>query len=115
MIATPPIGEGVDANAFDPSSSLAFASNGEGTLTVVHEDSPDKFSVLENVTTKKSARTMALDPQTHGVDPPWETREIEPVPGRLVLFPSYVPHATQPSGLEGERISIAFDVVPTKP
>ena len=57
----------------------------------------------------------ALDPQAHGVDPPWETREIEPLPGRLVLFPSYVPHATQPSGVEGERISIAFDVVPANP
>jgi tetratricopeptide (TPR) repeat protein len=57
----------------------------------------------------------ALDPQAHGVDPPWETRAIEPVPGRLVLFPSYVPHATQPSGLEGARISIAFDVVPANP
>jgi tetratricopeptide (TPR) repeat protein len=57
----------------------------------------------------------ALDPKDHGVDPPWGTREIEPVPGRLVLFPSYVPHATQPSGVEGARISIAFDVVPVKP
>jgi tetratricopeptide (TPR) repeat protein len=57
----------------------------------------------------------ALDRQAHGVDPPWETREIEPVPGKLVLFPSYVPHATQPSGVEGARISIAFDVVPAKP
>jgi tetratricopeptide (TPR) repeat protein len=57
----------------------------------------------------------ALDPQAHGVDPPWQTREIEPVPGRLVLFPSYVPHATQPSGVEGARISIAFDVVPANP
>ncbi len=56
----------------------------------------------------------ALDPQAHGVDPPWEIREIEPVPGKLVLFPSYVPHATQPSGIEGARISIAFDVVPAK-
>lgn len=56
----------------------------------------------------------ALDPQVHGVDPPWGTREIEPVPGRLVLFPSFVPHATQPSGVEGARISIAFDVVPAK-
>jgi DNA-binding beta-propeller fold protein YncE len=67
VIATPSIGAGVDANAFDPSSSLAFASNGEGTLTVVREESPDKFSVLENVTTKKSARTMALDPKTHHI------------------------------------------------
>lgn len=57
----------------------------------------------------------ALDPQAHGVEPPWQTREIEPVPGRLVLFPSYVPHATQPSGVEGARISIAFDVVPANP
>jgi uncharacterized protein (TIGR02466 family) len=57
----------------------------------------------------------ALDPQAHGVDPPWGTREIEPVPGRLVLFPSYVPHATQPSGVEGARISVAFDVIPAKP
>jgi YVTN family beta-propeller protein len=67
VIATPAIGEGVDANAFDPDSSLAFASNGEGTLTVVHEDSPDKFTVVENVPTKKSARTMALDLKTHNI------------------------------------------------
>jgi tetratricopeptide (TPR) repeat protein len=56
----------------------------------------------------------ALDPRAHGVEPPWGTREIEPVPGRLVLFPSYLPHATQPSGVEGARISVAFDVVPAK-
>lgn len=67
IIATPAIGEGVDANAFDPDSNLAFASNGEGTLTVVHEDSPDKFTVVENVPTKKSARTMALDLKTHNI------------------------------------------------
>jgi uncharacterized protein (TIGR02466 family) len=56
----------------------------------------------------------ALDPHAHGVEPPWGTREIEPVPGRLVLFPSYLPHATQPSGVDGVRISVAFDVVPAK-
>lgn len=67
VIATPAIGEGVDANAFDPSAGLAFASNGEGTLTVVHEDSPDKFTVVETVPTKKSARTMALDLKTHNI------------------------------------------------
>ena len=42
-------------------------SNGEGTLTVIHEDSPDKFSVIENVPTQKGARTLALDPRTHKV------------------------------------------------
>ena len=61
---------------FDPDTNLAFASNGEGTLTVVHEDSPDKFTVVENVPTKKSARTMALDLKTHNIffPPPNSTR-----------------------------------------
>ncbi|HWD58312.1 MAG TPA: putative 2OG-Fe(II) oxygenase [Stellaceae bacterium] len=44
-------------------------------------------------------------------EPPWGTREIEPVPGRLVLFPSYVPHQALPTGVDGARISVAFDVV----
>jgi hypothetical protein len=66
--ATPAIGDGVDANAFDPGTGYAFASNGQSaTLTVVHEDAPDKFSVVENVATQKGARTMALDPKTHEV------------------------------------------------
>lgn len=67
IVATPPIGDGVDANGFDPASDLAFASTGEGLLTVVHEDSSDKFTVVENVPTKKSARTMALDLKTHNI------------------------------------------------
>src|SRR6266478_894013 len=67
VVATPPIGEGVDANGFDPATQLAFASSGDGTLTVVHEESPDKFTVVENVPTKKSARTMALDLKTHNI------------------------------------------------
>jgi DNA-binding beta-propeller fold protein YncE len=67
IVATLPSGEGTDASAFDPETKFAFASNGEGTLTVVHEDSPDKFSVVENVPTKKSARTMTLDLKTHNV------------------------------------------------
>jgi len=67
VIVTLPIGSGVDATAFDPGLQYAYASNGEGTLTVVHEDSPAKFTVLENVTTQRGARTMALDPDTHRV------------------------------------------------
>ena len=68
VIAAPPIGEGVDANAFDPGTGYAFASNGgSGTLTVVHEDSPDKYSVVEDVPTQAHARTMALDAKTHEV------------------------------------------------
>ena len=67
VIVTLPIGSGVDATAFDPGLQYAYASNGEGTLTVVHEDSPGKFSVVENVATQRGARTMALDPDTHRV------------------------------------------------
>ena len=67
VVSTLPIGGGVDAAGFDPETGLAFSSNGEGTLTVVREDSPDKFTVLENVATRRGARTMALDPKTHRV------------------------------------------------
>lgn len=78
VIATPAIGQGVDANAFDPEQELAFSSNGDGTLTVVHEDSPEKFSVVDNATTEKFARTMALDTNNHDV---YEvTAEIEEAP-----------------------------------
>jgi DNA-binding beta-propeller fold protein YncE len=68
VVATPKIGEGPDAAGFDPGTNYAFSSNGEtGTLTVIHEDAPDKYSVVDNVATKKSARTMALDSKTHNI------------------------------------------------
>lgn len=67
VLATPAIGDGVDATTFDPETGLAFASCGEGVLTVVKEESPDKFSVAENVPTQKGARTLALDYKTHNV------------------------------------------------
>jgi DNA-binding beta-propeller fold protein YncE len=67
VVATPAIGQGVDANAFDPGTQLAFSSNGDGTLTVVHEDSPDKFTVAANVSTQRGARTMAIDLKTHNI------------------------------------------------
>ena len=68
LVTTVPIGEGVDANAFDADKHLAFSSNGgDGTLTVVKEQSPNSFKVLENVSTQRGARTMALDPKTHKI------------------------------------------------
>ena len=88
VITTLPIGEGVDANGFDPETKLAFASCGDGTLTVVSEQSPDRFSVAEQVTTAPGARTMALDPKTHqvflvtakfGPRPAGETRGRPPI------------------------------------
>jgi hypothetical protein len=67
VVATPEIGNGPDAAAFDPELNDFFASCGEGALTVVHQDSPEKYSVVENVPTKRSARTMGLDLKTHNI------------------------------------------------
>ena len=67
-IAQLAIGNGPDAAAFDAEKALLFSSNGQdGTLTVIHEDDPDHYSVMANVATQKSARTMALDAATHRV------------------------------------------------
>jgi DNA-binding beta-propeller fold protein YncE len=66
LLATVPVGEGVDASDFDPSTGLGFASGGDGTLAIVREDAPNHF-VVETVPTVKGARTMALDPRTHRV------------------------------------------------
>jgi DNA-binding beta-propeller fold protein YncE len=65
VIATVPIGTGVDANRFDPATGLAFASNGEGTITVVREESPEKFTVLQTIATAPGARTMEIDRTSH--------------------------------------------------
>ena len=65
VVATVPIGAGTDGAAFDPATRLAFASNGDGTLTVVHEDSPTAAHVVQTVTTQRGARTIALDPRSH--------------------------------------------------
>jgi DNA-binding beta-propeller fold protein YncE len=78
VVATVPIGQGVDANGFDPETDLAFSSNGDGTLTVVHEDTPDKFTVVQNAATQRGARTMALDTNNHDVF--LVTAEIEEKP-----------------------------------
>ena len=67
VVATPAICEGPDAAGFDPSSGYVFASCGDGNLTVIHQDSADKYTVVENVPTKRSARTMGLDLKTHNI------------------------------------------------
>jgi len=79
-LATLPIGDGVDGAAFDAASGCAFASNGDGTLTVVHEDEPTKFSVLQNAATARGARTMTLDPKTHVAYLPAAKYEDAPPP-----------------------------------
>jgi hypothetical protein len=65
VITTLPIGDHVDATAFDPETRLIFNSNGEGTITVIQQDSPDKYHVVENVKTRPRAKTLALDLRTH--------------------------------------------------
>jgi hypothetical protein len=91
------IGDGVDATTFDDETGLAFASCGEGVLTVVREESPDKFSVAENVPTQPGARTLALDSKTHNVyvvtakfGPPLPATADNPHPRRTVLPDSFV-------------------------
>jgi DNA-binding beta-propeller fold protein YncE len=97
ILATPPAGDGIDATTFDEETGLAFASAGEGVLTVVREDLPDTFSVAENVQTQPGTRTMALDTKTHNVflvtakfgPPPAATAE-NPHPRRTILPDTFV-------------------------
>jgi DNA-binding beta-propeller fold protein YncE len=67
VVATVPIGAHVDAADFDPETQLVFVSSGEGTLAVIHADSPNKFRLIGNVPTKVGARTLALDPRNHHI------------------------------------------------
>jgi DNA-binding beta-propeller fold protein YncE len=98
-IATLPIGDGVDAAAYDPGTALAFASNGDGTLTIVKQDGPDAYHVVENAATQRGARTMALDEKTHqvflataefGTPPPATAEQPRPrapmVPGSFTIL-----------------------------
>jgi len=95
-IAKLPIGKGTDAVAFDPEGNLVFASNGDGTLTVIHEDSPDAFRVVQSLATKEGARTMALDPKTHAIflptarfGPPPPATPANPRPRRPIVAGSF--------------------------
>jgi YVTN family beta-propeller protein len=66
VVATIKTGDGTDANRFDPATGYVFASNGQsGTVTIAHQDGPDKYTVLDNIETARGARTMELDPVTH--------------------------------------------------
>jgi DNA-binding beta-propeller fold protein YncE len=97
VLATPAIGDGVDATAFDDETGLAFASCGEGVLSVIREDSPVKFGVAESVPTQAGARTLALDSKTHKVyvvtakfgPPPAATAE-NPHPRRSIVPDTFV-------------------------
>ena len=85
VLATVPIGQGNDAAVFDPATGLVFASNGDGTLTIVRESAPGAFAVVQSVTTKKGARTMAFDPKSRRVFLP--AAEYGPVPAATAENP----------------------------
>jgi len=97
VVATVPIGEGVDANAYDPGTGLAFASCGDGTLTTARADGSDKYAVAQTVATQQGARTMALDEKTHRIvlvtaqfgPPPTPTAD-NPRPRRPMVPGSFV-------------------------
>jgi YVTN family beta-propeller protein len=65
VVATYPIGDHVDASAFDPATKLVFNSLGEGSVAVFHQDSADKYTFLENIATNQASKTMGFDPKTH--------------------------------------------------
>ena len=67
VVATVPIGAGVDGAGFDPASGDAFASDADGTLTVIHEDSPDTYHVVQTLTTMPGSRNMGLDAASHAI------------------------------------------------
>src|SRR5258707_913078 len=67
IITTLPIGMGVDGAGYDPATGDVFASNADGSLTVIHQDTPDKYRAVESVTTPTGARNMDLDPTTHRI------------------------------------------------
>ncbi len=85
IVAQLPIGDGCDGVSFDPDLQLVFASCGEGKLSVIKEESPSSFKVIDNVVTKRSARTIAVNPVTHEV---------------------YLPAADTQPGAAGERPKI---------
>jgi DNA-binding beta-propeller fold protein YncE len=89
VITTVPIGPHVDATAFEPSTGLIFNAN-NGSVTVIHQDSPDKYGVIETVKTQPRANTLALDPKTHKIY--LSTAEFGPVPDPT----PDTPHPTPP-------------------
>jgi len=80
VVQTLPIGKGVDGTYFDPASATIFSSNGDGTLTVIHEDSPNQYTLVENVQTEEGAKTMAFDFKTGHVFLTTAQREPAPTP-----------------------------------
>jgi len=80
VVATMPTGKGSDGAAFDPKTGDILIPNGEGKLTVIHEDTPDKYRLVENAVTQFGARNIEIDPATHRVF--MVTADLTPDPGK---------------------------------
>ncbi len=78
VVSNLPTGEGTDGVSFDPGTERAFASNGQGTITVVQGEKGGNYKVVENIPTQKGARTITVDTNTHHLYLP--TAEFEPAP-----------------------------------
>ena len=94
VVATVPIGAGVDGCVFDDASQLAFASCGEGVVTIAKEEAPEKLTPVQTLTTERGARTIALDPQTHRIYLPSAKFQPPPSPssGASPARPTIVPN-----------------------
>ncbi len=80
VVTTVPTGKGADGAAYDPGTRTIFIPNGEGKLSVIHQDSPDKYRLVENAATQFGARTIEIDPRTHRVFT--ATADLTPDPGQ---------------------------------
>ena len=82
IVATVPIGSGVDGAAYDPAPADVFVSNADGTLTVVHQDGPDQYHVAQTLATPPFSRNLGLDPGNHRVFVPAAKFGPAPAGGR---------------------------------
>jgi len=93
VITTLPIGAGVDGAGFDPSTGDVFASNADGTLTVIHQDSSDNYHVAQTLATMQGSRNMGLDPTTHTIYLAGAKFEPQPAGAPARRRPSMVPNS----------------------
>lgn len=103
VVATVPIGSGVDGAGFDPESGNAFASSADGTLTVIHQDSPDQYHVAQTVETPQGSRNMALDATNH---------RVYLVAAKFGAVPAGAPARTRPPLLPGSFSLLVLERVP---
>ncbi len=94
VVATVPIGAGVDACVFEDATQFAFASCGDGTTTIAKEETPQKLTVVQTLKTERGARTMALDPETHRIYLPTSEFQLapSPAPGASPARPTIIPN-----------------------